>query len=479
MSAWEIVLGLEVHVELSTKSKIFCACSTEFGAEPNTHCCPGCLAMPGTLPVLNERVLEYAIKAGLALGCEVNRHNQFDRKHYFYPDITKAYQTSQLYLPFCHDGKVEVTTRSGKNIAVRIHEIHMEEDAGKLTHSPFGDATYVDGNRGGVPLIEIVSAPDMRSAEEAVAYLEHIKSVLEYLEVSDCKMQEGSLRTDVNLSVRPQGSDTLGVRTEMKNLNSFKAIERAIAYESRRHIEVIESGGTLVQETRRWDDNRGRSLPMRGKENANDYRFFPDPDIPPIYVSEEMIALLRAQQPEFAAQKAERYAKAYGLKPKDAATIAASKYLAGLFEQTAALSGNARETVSWMLGNMMYLMDDRNIEPEDLNVAPEAFAKFVQLIGSGTINRGVGKQVFEALFDHGTDPEQYVKDHDLAQVSDESLIISTVERVLAENPKTIEQFKSGQQKVFGFLVGQAMKQLKGKASPEMINKALHESLENL
>jgi len=475
--SWEIVLGLEVHCELATKSKIFCGCPTQFGNDPNTNVCPGCLALPGTLPLFNARVLEYAVKAGLALNCDINRENSFDRKHYFYPDLPSSFQTTQFYAPFATDGKVEFTTRGGKQTTVRISQIHMEEDAGKLVHSPFGDATWPDSNRGSVPLIEIVSAPDMRSAEEAVAYLEHLKSVLEYLEVSDCKMQEGSLRADINVSVRPMGSDKLGVRTEMKNLNSFKAIERAIAFESKRHIEVIESGGTLVQETRRWDDNRGKSFAMRGKENANDYRYMPAPDIPPICIEEDLIARLKAEQPEFAAQKAERYVAEFALKPKDAATLAASKHLARLFEQTLVLCSNAREVAGWMLGNMMYLMDDRGLQPEDLTLAPEQFAKFVKLIEAGTINRGVGKQVFEALFDHGTDPEQYVKDNDLAQVNDESLIVSTVQAVLDANPATVEQYKAGEVKVFGFLVGQCMKQLKGKASPEMINKVLKDALE--
>ena len=353
---WEIVMGLEVHVELATKTKIFCSCTTEFGGDPNTHCCPVCTGMPGTLPVLNKKVLEYAVKAGLALNCEITKYNKFDRKNYFYPDLPKAYQISQLYLPFARDGHVDLVTKSGKEKTIRIHEIHMEEDAGKLVHSAFGDATFPDYNRCGVPLIEIVSEPDFRTAEEVIAYLEKLKSTFEYLGISDCKMQEGSMRADVNLSVRPKGAEEFGTRTEMKNINSFKAIERAIAFESARQIEAIEKGEKIVQETRRWDDNKGKTFAMRSKENAQDYRYFPEPDIPPISISEETIKEYNDARPEWASEKVVRYGTEFGIPKADAEIITGSKYLARLFEETVAICNNPKEVRYWIMMQIMYFM---------------------------------------------------------------------------------------------------------------------------
>ena len=476
--SWDVVIGLEIHAELATKSKIFCGCPTTFGGEPNTHCCPGCIAMPGTLPVFNEKVLEYAVKAGLALNCEIQRYNQFDRKNYFYPDLPKAYQNSQLFFPICKNGHVDLSLPSGRTTTVRITQIHMEEDAGKLIHSPGGDCTYLDYNRGCVPLIEIVSAPDMSSAEEAVAYLAHVKSTLEYLEVSDCQMQEGSLRADVNLSVKPAGSQVLGVRTELKNLNSFRAIERAIHAETERHIAVLESGGTLEQETRRWDDNKGESFAMRSKENAQDYRYFPDPDIPPIVVSEDFIERCRESQPEFAGAKAARFVTEYGLNPKDASTLTADKAIAALFETVAREAKSAKEVSGWMLGDMMYHISTQGLSPEAvLQISPPAFVAFANAITEGAINRTAGKKVFEYVFAGGEDVPGYIEEHGLAQISDDGAIQGAVGKVIAANPGPVAEYRGGKTKTFGFLVGQVMKELQGKGNPGQINEILKQKLE--
>ena len=475
---WEIVMGLEVHVELATKTKIFCSCTTEFGGAPNTHCCPVCTGMPGTLPVLNKKVLEYAVKAGLALNCDITRYNKFDRKYYFLPDLPKAYQISQLYLPFAQNGHGDLVTRSGKEKTVRIHEIHMEEDAGKLVHSAFGEATYPDYNRCGVPLIEIVSEPDFRTSEEVIAYLEKLKTTFEYLGISDCKMQEGSMRADVNLSVRPMGAAEFGTRTEMKNINSFKAIERAIAFESARQIEALENGEKIVQETRRWDDNKGKTFAMRSKENAQDYRYFPEPDIPPISISEETIKEYVDAMPEFAAAKVKRYEAEFGIAKADAEIIAGSKYLAKLFEDTTALCGDAKEVRYWIMSQIMYFMNEKGVQPEDITLSAELFAQFVGIVLDDRINKQTGKVVFEAMFfaEGGFDLEKYIKDNNLEQVDDCDAIREAVQVVFTNNPNTVEQYKAGQTKVVGFFVGQVMKQLKGKAKPDTVNRVVAEEL---
>ena len=478
---WEIVMGLEVHVELATKTKIFCSCTTEFGGAPNTHCCPVCTGMPGTLPVLNKSVLEYAVKAGLALNCDITRYNKFDRKNYFYPDLPKADQISQLYLPFAQNGAVEITTRSGKTKTIRIHEIHMEEDAGKLVHSAYGDATFPDYNRCGVPLIEIVSEPDFRSAEEVVAYLGKLKSTFEYLGISDCKMQEGSMRADVNLSVRPKGSDEFGTRTEMKNINSFKAIERVIAYESARQIEAIENGEKVIQETRRWDDNKGKTFAMRSKENAQDYRYFPEPDIPPISISDETIKDYTDSMPEFSEAKVVRYGEQFGISKADAEIIAGSKYLAKLFEETVAICNNPKEVRYWIMMQIMYFMNERGVLPENIKLDPKKFAQFVEIVAADRINKQTGKQVFEEMFfaNADFDVEKYIKDNGLEQVDDSEAIREAVAAVFAANPATVEQYKNGQTKVVGFFVGQVMKQMRGKAKPDTVNKIVGEELAKL
>ena len=465
---WETVIGLETHVELSTATKIFCSCTTAFGGAPNTHCCPVCTGMPGTLPVLNEKVLEFAVRAGLALGCEITKKSRFDRKNYFYPDLPKAYQISQLYLPIARNGFVKL--RTGGTIG--IHELHMEEDAGKLVHDPWTDQTCCDYNRCGVPLIEIVTEPDFRTAEEVIAYLEQLRSTLQYLGVSDCKMQEGSLRCDVNLSVRPAGSAELGTRTEMKNLNSFKAIARAIAYEARRQIELLEEGKRVVQETRRWDENKDATFSMRSKENAQDYRYFPEPDIPPLELSEEYLEGLRSRQPEMAQARKERYQREYGLSDYDAGLLTGQKALVDFFEEAVALGAPAKEAANWMLGDMMRRLKEEEQEVKDMKLTPANLAALIRLVSEGTINRNTASKVFRAIFPDNADAAAYVKEHGLEQVRDEGLVQEAVARVLEANQAAAADYRGGNQKVLGFLVGQVMKELKGKADPKAVNQAL-------
>ncbi len=475
MKTYETVIGLEVHVELATKTKIFCGCTTQFGGDPNTHCCPVCTGMPGTLPVLNKKVVEFAIAAGLATGCGINQDCKFDRKNYFYPDLPKAYQVSQLYLPICHDGGIEIETSAGTKV-VGIHEIHMEEDAGKLIHDPWEDCTLVDYNRCGVPLIEIVSDPDMRSAEEVIAYLEKLKLILQYLGVSDCKMQEGSLRADINLSVREVGAKEFGTRTEMKNMNSFKAIARAIEGERKRQIEMLEYGKVVVQETRRWDDNKDTSFAMRSKEDAQDYRYFPEPDLVPILISDEWLGEIKNRQPELRDEKMLRYEKEYDIPAYDAGIITGSKHLADLFEETVSLCGKPKEVSNWLMVETMRLLKEEEKEPEDIVFHAENLAGLIKLIGDNKINRTVAKEVFEKIFKENIDPVKYVEEKGLSMVSDEGLLKSTIERIVAENPASVNDYKSGKEKALGFLVGQTMKEMKGKADPGMVNKILKEIL---
>ena len=470
---WETVIGLEAHVELATKTKIFCSCTTAFGGGPNTHCCPVCTGMPGALPVLNRAVLEYAVKAGLALNCHITKYNRFDRKNYFYPDLPKAYQISQLYLPICRDGAVDI----GGGKTVRIHELHMEEDAGKLIHDPWIDQTRADYNRCGVPLIEIVTEPDFRTADEVIAYLEKLKETLQYLGVSDCKMQEGSLRCDVNLSVRPLGSGRLGTRTEMKNLNSFKAIARAIDYEARRQIELIKEGRRVVQETRRWDENKDATYAMRSKENAQDYRYFPEPDIPPIELSDEYLEGLRASQPELAEAKRERYQADYGLPEYDCRMITSDKVLADFFEEMVALGAPPKQGANWIMGEVLGALAARGMEPGDMKLAPAAVARLISLVAEGKLNRNTAVKVFEAVFDDNGDVDAYVKAHDLEQVSDDGLVRELAAKVLAANPQSVADFRGGKEKAFGFLVGRTMRELEGKADPKVVNAVLRELLE--
>ena len=474
---YETVIGLEVHVELATKTKIFCGCSTEFGGAPNTHTCPVCTGMPGTLPVANKKVVEFAVAAGLATNCEITRYNKFDRKNYFYPDLPKAYQISQLYLPICRNGHVDIETAAGKK-AVGIHEIHMEEDAGKLVHDPWLDETMVDYNRCGVPLLEIVSEPDMRSAEEVIAYLTKLRQTLQYLGVSDCRMQEGSLRADVNLSVRPVGQKEFGTRTEMKNINSFKAIERAIAFEAQRQIDALEFGERIVQETRRWDDNRSKTYSMRSKENAQDYRYFPEPDIPPIAIDEAMLQRLTETQPEMAEAKQKRYMRDYGMSEKTAGILTEEKHFAEIFERTAALSGEPEETANWLIGHTIYLMGQHKIDAAAVAIVPEIFAKFVKMMTSGKVNRVMGKELFEKVFegDPAFDIESYVQEHHMEAIADDGAIKQVVQAVLDEHEAVIAQYKAGDEKVYGFFIGQCMRHLQGKADPALVNKLVKEEI---
>lgn len=477
---WEMVIGLEVHVELATKTKIFCGCTTRFGGEPNTHCCPICMGFPGTLPVLNRQVLRYAVKAALALNCEIQRYNRFDRKNYFYPDLPKAYQISQMYLPFARNGSVTVKTDDGEEKTIRIHEIHMEEDAGKLIHAKYEYETYPDYNRCGVPLIEIVSEPDFRSAGEVEAYLEKLRSTLKYLGVSDCRMEEGSLRCDVNLSLRPRGSEEFGTRTEMKNLNSIRMIQRAIHGEFKRQKELLESGKPVIQQTRRWDDAAGESYAMRSKENAQDYRYFPEPDIPPVTITEEFIRTLKDEQPEMAERKQQRYVEEFGLPLCDAQLLTREKNIADIFESTVALCGHPKEISSWMLGPMMYLVKEKGLSLEDIHIQPRAFADFIGAVTQGRINKNGGKTVFEKLVLEGPgfDVEGYIRDNGLAITRDAGLVEQVVREVLAENPGPVAEYKAGKTKVFGFLVGQCMKKLKGRADPAELNRLLTQALDS-
>jgi aspartyl-tRNA(Asn)/glutamyl-tRNA(Gln) amidotransferase subunit B len=463
---------LEVHAELSTKTKIFCGCSTEFGGEPNTHVCPGCAGMPGTLPKLNRQVLEYALRLGLVLGCDITQNCRFDRKNYFYPDLPKAYQVSQLYAPICRNGGLEIEA-DGEKKFIRLHQIHMEEDAGKLVHE--AGYTQMDFNRGATPLLEIVSKPDFRTAAEVIAYLEKLRETLMYLDICDCKMQEGSLRADVNLSVRPFGQEELGTRAEMKNINSFKAIARAIEFEAERQIDVLESGGTLKQETRRWDDDRGQSYAMRSKENAHDYRYFPDPDLPPICIDDSELERVRATLPELAYQKRERYVRE-GMSEKIAAVITAHKNVSDLFESTLKHSGNFTESANLVTGEIMRLMNTTNTLPENLPEAGEfgrKLGELVKLVADSKINRNSYKEVVGVIFgDSGIEPAAYIEEKGLLMVVDTGAAEAAVAEILAENASAVEDYRAGKQKAFGFLMGQVMKKLGGTASPEVIKSTL-------
>lgn len=475
MKSYETVIGLEVHVELATETKIFCGCTTKFGGEPNTHCCPVCTGMPGTLPVLNKKVVEFAMATSLALNCKINQKCKFDRKNYFYPDLPKAYQVSQLYLPICHDGGIEIEADGVKKV-IGIHEIHMEEDAGKLIHDPWEDCTLVDYNRCGVPLIEIVSEPDMRSAEEVIAYLDKLKLILQYLGVSDCKMQEGSLRADINLSVREVGAKEFGTRTEMKNMNSFKAIARAIEGERKRQIELLEEGKVVIQETRRWDDNKDTSFAMRSKEDAQDYRYFPEPDLVPIEISDEWIDEISSSQPELRDEKMLRYETEYDIPAYDAGIITSSKIMADIFEETVAICKKPKEVSNWLMVETMRLLKETEMEPEDIRFSPNNLARLIELIQDSKINRTVAKEVFENIFKDNIDPVAYVKEHGLMMVNDEGALRSAIEKVIAANQTSVSDYHGGKDKALGFLVGQTMKEMKGKADPSMINRVLKEIL---
>ena len=472
---WETVIGLETHVELATEQKLFCSCSAAFGAEPNQNCCPLCLGVPGAKPVLNEKAVELAVRAALALDCRVEAVSIFDRKHYSSPDLPRGYQITQFYRPLARNGTVRFTPEGGQECAAGIAELHLEDDAGRMLHDRESGCARVDFNRSGVPLIEIVTRPDFRRGEEVVAYLEELKTILQYMGVSDCKLQEGSLRCDVNLSVRPAGSAELGVRTEMKNLGSFRAVRRAIEYESRRQIAVLESGGQVVQETRRWDEDKNESISMRAKENAEDYRYSPDPDLPPLHLGEDYLAAQRACQPELPGEKRERYRREFDLSDYDIRMLTAQRALAEFFEETVACGAPPKQAANWILGHVLRQLSQRGLEAENIPLRPETLARIIAMVEQGRINRNTAVEAFDAVF-CGGDPEEYVKVNGLEQVSDAGVVEQAVERVIRENPGPVSDFRAGKEKSFGFLVGQTMRLLGGKADPKRVNIILKNRL---
>jgi len=476
---YEVVIGLEVHSELSTKTKIFCSCPTEFGGAPNSHTCPVCMAMPGTLPVLNEKVVEYAVKAGLATNCEISRDSKNDRKNYFYPDLPKSYQISQFDKPLCEHGYIDIETENGTK-RIGLTRIHIEEDAGKLNHDPYGRGTLVDLNRAGVPLIEIVSEPDLRSAEEVESYLRKLKSILEYIEVSDCKMQEGSLRADVNVSIRPKGSEKFGTRTEMKNMNSFRSIVRAIEYEVDRQVDVVDNGGVIIQETLRWDDVSGRTFSMRDKEDAQDYRYFPDPDLVAIKLSEEYIDNIKNSLPEMPESRRQRYINEYGLTEKEANILTSSKYLSNMFEKASSICGNRKAVSNWLLSDVSRILNEKELEPDQIPFEADKLAEIIILIEKGTISSSIAKKVLEEVFNTPEKmPSKIIEEKGWVQISDEGAIKEVVFKILEANPQSVTDYKAGKDKALGFLVGQAMKETRGKANPQMLNKMFIEEINKM
>lgn len=470
---YETVIGLEIHAELATRSKMYCSCSTAFGAAVNTQTCPICTGMPGTLPVLNKKAVEYAIAAGLAMNCEITRHGRQDRKNYFYPDLPKAYQTSQYDLPICKGGYLDVDTGGGVK-RIGITRIHIEEDAGKLIHDSLSGSSLVDYNRCGVPLIEIVTEPDMRSPEEARAFLEKVKTILEYTGVSDCKMQEGSLRCDVNLSVRPLGQKEFGTRTEMKNLNSFSAALRAMKGERARQIELVESGGEVVQATRRWDDTRGESFEMRTKEEAHDYRYFPEPDLVPIVIDDAWIKRVRASLPELPDARKQRYISDLGLSEYDARVLTASRYISDYFDKTVALGAPAKAVSNLLTGDITRILHERGSEA--IPFSPEYLAKAVALHAKDKISSSALKKVVETLFDGEREPAEIAKESGLLQVSDEESLFPLIQKILEENPKVADDIRAGKEKAMGFFVGQTMRATKGSANPETVARIIKKIL---
>lgn len=472
---FEAVIGLEVHAELSTKTKIFCSCSTEFGAEPNTHVCPICMALPGALPKLNEKVVEYAVKAGLATNCSIAKDSKNDRKNYFYPDLPKSYQISQYDKPLCNHGYIEIEDDDGNIKKVRILRIHIEEDAGKLNHNEFSGGSLVDLNRAGVPLIEIVSEPDIRSSGEADRYLKKLKSILQYIDVSDCKMEEGSFRADVNVSVHKKG-EPFGTRHEMKNMNSFKSIQRAINYEIESQISDIENGNEVKQESMRWDDVAGQTFSMRNKEDAEDYRYFPEPDLVAIKLSDEYINKVKEELPELPESRKKRYVDEIGLSEKDANALVSSKAASDMFEKAGKLCNNYKAVCNWITSDISRILNEKEEEMDNIPFTAEELAELVELIDNGTISSKIGKKVLEELFENPKSPKKIIEEKGWIQISDENTIKKVVKEVLDNNPQSIADFKAGKDKALGFLVGQAMKETKGKANPKMLNEMFLEEL---
>jgi aspartyl-tRNA(Asn)/glutamyl-tRNA(Gln) amidotransferase subunit B len=475
---FETVIGLEIHVELATNSKIFCGCSTEFGAPPNTHTCPICLGHPGVLPVLNKRAAEYAMKAALALNCEIAEESVFDRKNYFYPDLPKAYQISQLDKAIGKNGWVNIEV-NGETKRIGITRIQLEEDAGKLVHSDSGYASLVDYNRVGTPLLEIVSEPDLRSPEEARIFLEKLKAILQYCEISDLKMEEGSLRCDANISLRPVGQKEYGIRAELKNVNSFRNVQRGLEYEEVRQADILSDGGEVIQETRRWDEAKGRTVSMRSKEEAHDYRYFPDPDLIKLKISREWVEEIRATIPELPDARKERYVSEYNLPEYDAAVITMSKDLSDFFDATVKTGVDAKTVSNWLMGDLIGYLNASEKELKDIQLTPENLGQMIKLIEKGTISNNIAKKVFKEMVETGNTPEKIVEEKGLVQISDEGAIKQMVDEVIAKNPQAVEDFKAGKEKAIGALVGQVMKASKGKANPGVVNQLLRDALSKL
>lgn len=470
---YETVVGLEVHVELHTKSKIFCGCSTSFGAPPNTHTCPVCLGHPGVLPVLNRQAVEYAMKAAMALNCEIAEWSKFDRKNYFYPDSPKAYQISQYDQPIGENGWIDIEV-DGKTKRIGITRLHLEEDAGKLTHT--GDGSLADFNRVGTPLVEIVSEPDIRSPEEAKAYLEKLRAIMLYCDVSDVKMEEGSMRCDANISIRPYGQEKFGTRAELKNMNSFRGVQRGLEYEELRQADVLDGGGQVVQETRRWDEAQGKTFSMRSKEEAHDYRYFPDPDLVRMHLDDEWKARVRASIPELPDARQARYIAEYGLSSYDAGVLTASMKLANFFEDSLKYTSDAKASANWIMGDLLGYLNANNLELDDVKITSQGLGEMIQLIEKGTISTKIAKTVFKGTLETGKSPAQIVEEQGLVQISDEGAIVAIVDQIIAANPQSVEDFRAGKDKAIGFLVGQIMKETKGKANPGLVNKLLMERL---
>ena len=472
---YETVIGLEVHVELRTESKIFCGCSTAFGAPPNTHTCPICLGHPGVLPVLNRQAVEYAMKAAMALNCEIASVSKFDRKNYFYPDSPKAYQISQYDQPVGQNGWIDIEI-GGETKRIRINRLHLEEDAGKLTHVDGGYASLVDFNRVGTPLVEIVSEADLRSPEEAKAYLEKLKAIMQYCEVSDVKMEEGSLRCDANISLRPYGQEEFGTKAELKNMNSFRGVQRGLEYEEERQADILDEGGQVVQETRRWDEAQGRTLSMRSKEEAHDYRYFPDPDLVTVVIDDEWKERIRATIPELPDARKARYAADYGLSGYDAEVITSSKKLADLFEDSLQYTKDAKAVANWIMGDLLAFLNAGGLEIEAVKLDGQGLGEMIGLIEKGTISTKIAKTVFKEMLESGKPPQVIVEEQGLVQISDEGAILAVVQQIIASNPQSVEDYKAGKQKAIGFLVGQVMKETKGKANPGLVNQLLVQCL---
>jgi aspartyl-tRNA(Asn)/glutamyl-tRNA(Gln) amidotransferase subunit B len=477
-SKYETVIGLEVHVELHTKTKIFCGCSTSFGAPPNTHTCPVCLGHPGVLPVLNRQAVEYAMKAAMALNCTIATDAKFDRKNYFYPDSPKAYQISQYDQPIGQNGWIDIEV-NGETKRIGITRVHLEEDAGKLTHVDGGMASLVDFNRVGTPLIEIVSEPDIRSPEEARLYLEKLRAIMLYCDVSDVKMEEGSMRCDANISLRPYGQEKFGTRAELKNMNSFRSVQRGLEYEQWRQADILDSGGEVVQETRRYDDESGKTFSMRGKEESHDYRYFPDPDLVRLYIDDEWKARVRASIPELPDSRKARYVQEYGLPSYDAEVITASKQLADFFEDSLNYTKDAKAVSNWIMGDLLGYLNANNLEFSQVKVTGQGLGEMIGLIEKGTISGKIAKTVFKEMLETGKAPQTIVEEKGLVQINDEGAIKAVVEKVVANNPQSVADFKAGKEKAIGFLVGQVMRETKGKANPGLVNKLIVDAINSL